>query len=100
MDKRHQSAQLERFLTGWRYIETGEEAEALPTETVAIEDDAMFTWSEDPVVACSQRDRVFEDDEGNYHMAWIEPDDHVEQACPRLPFFAWHPSFCEENTNG
>lgn len=94
VDKRHQSAQLERFLSGWRYIETAADAEVLPSETVAIEDDS-FVWDLfDPVVACSQRDRVFEDDEGNFHMAWIESDDHVEQACPRLPFFAWHPTFC------
>lgn len=85
---------IEKFVSGWRYITTPEEADALPTETIAIEDDPYIWRYEYPIIGCSQRVDYGSCDDPEKELAWVECDDHVRRPMPNLPFFAWHPSFC------
>lgn len=109
---------LPLFLTGWRYIATPEEANQLPSSSIAVVDDA-YLWDADcdmdsgtftpqlhpdawdGVVEVALSDRIHNCERGwknceqyKCRILWFEPDDHQGQPLPPLPFFAWHPTFC------
>lgn len=99
------------FLTGWRYITTAEEAAELPVSTIAVVDDD-YLWDLlgdktipeslqpgwwDGVVDVQESDCVHTCERGGAcecPKVWFETGDVRNSSLPRLPFFAWHPTFC------
>ena len=104
------------FMSGWRYVSTQEEADALPQGALAIVDD-VYLWDGnstrqdwvpnlaadcwDGVVDVQQRemnhhcfDRGDSCTEAGCRYEWLETGDIRGALTPPLPFFAWHPTFC------
>lgn len=103
------NADMPRFLSGWRYIETVADAAELPSGTVAIVNDP-YLWDGDDwrrkgywdgVVDCNQRDFIHgceysKCSNEDCRFVWNENGDLKDKDIPELPFYAWHPTFCTD----